>query len=95
MPKALLHQIKKVSPPTAEVVALDYRYDDEDYNIAVFVDKGTHQKRLQDLLFDLIFDYDDAHGTSTVCHVWPKSQRQSIARDPADPKVAMRGSVQE
>jgi len=78
VPKSLLEQIKTVVPPTAEVVPLDFRYDDEDYNIAVFVGKGTDRKRLQDRLFDLVFDYDDAHGTTTLCYVWPKSERRYI-----------------
>jgi hypothetical protein len=33
---------------------------------------------LQDRLYDLIFDYDDTHGTATLCYVWPKSERTYI-----------------
>ncbi len=78
VPKALLDQIKQAVPPDAEVVPLTFRHEDEDYNIAVFVTEGTDAKPLQDWLFDLIFDYDDAHRTTTLCYVWPTGERPHI-----------------
>ena len=74
----LLKQIQAVVPPNAEVVPLDFRYEDEDYNIAVFVDEDVDRACLQDRLYDIIFDYDDAHGTATLCYVWPRSERPYI-----------------
>jgi len=78
VPSTLLKQIKAVVPPDAEVMPLDFRYEDEDYNIAVFVDEGVDRACLQDRLYDIIFDYDDAHGTATLCYVWLKSERPYI-----------------
>jgi hypothetical protein len=78
IPKTLLERIKAVVPLGAEVIPLTFRYEDEDYNIAVFVDEDVDHTCLQDRLYDLIFDYDDAHGTATLCYVWPKSERASI-----------------
>ena len=74
----LLKQIQAVVPPNAEVVPLDFSYEDEDYNIAVFVDEDVDRACLQDRLYDIIFDYDDTHGTATLCYVWPKSERSYI-----------------
>lgn len=78
VPQALLKQIEAVVPRSTEIVPLDFRYEDEDYNIAVFVDEEVDRTCLQDRLYDLIFDYDDAHGTATLCYVWPKSERAYI-----------------
>jgi hypothetical protein len=78
VPKTLLTQIKAVLPHDAEVVPLDFRYEDADYNIAVFVEEGVNSVALQDRLYDLVFDYDDAQGTATLCYVWPKSERPYI-----------------
>ncbi len=85
VPEILLEQIKKAVPSGAEVVPLDFRYDDEDYNIAVFINEGTDPKAVQDHLYDIIFDYDDTHGTATHCSVWSKSQRRYVSPAPADP----------
>lgn len=78
IPKTLLERIKAMVPPGAEVVPLAFSYEDEDYNLAVFVDEDIDCTALQDRLYNLIFDYDDAHGTATLCYVWPKSERASI-----------------
>ena len=77
-PQKLLVQIAAVVPPDAEVVPLNFQYEDEDYNIAIFVGEHTDGSTLQDRLYDLIFPYDDRHGTSTLCNVWPKSERPYI-----------------
>ena len=78
VPKKLLAQITAMVPPEAEVVSLDFYYEDEDYNIAVFVSEATDRAALQNGLYDLIFDYDDTHGTSSLCYVWPDSERPYI-----------------
>jgi hypothetical protein len=78
IPKTLLERIKAVVPPGAEVVPLAFSYEDEDYNLAVFVDEDVDRTCLQDRLYDLVFDYDDTHGTATLCYVWPKSERAYV-----------------
>jgi hypothetical protein len=78
IPKNLLKQIQAVLPPHAEVVSLPFTYDDEDYNLAVFVPEEVDRAALQDRLYDLVFDYDDTHGTSTLCYVWPTRDRPAI-----------------
>lgn len=78
IPQKLLVQIAAVVPLDAEVLPLNFQYEDEDYNIAVFVSKHTDDPTLQDRLYDLIFTYDDQHGTSTLCNVWPRSERPYI-----------------
>ncbi len=77
-PHKLLAQITAVVPSEAEVVVLDFQYEDEDYNVAVFVSEDTDCSALQNALYDLIFTYDDTYGTSTLCQVWPKSERPYI-----------------
>jgi hypothetical protein len=42
------------------------------------VEEEVDRAALQDRLYDLIFDYDNAHGTATLCYVWPKSERSYI-----------------
>jgi hypothetical protein len=78
VPQALLKQITAVVPASIEVVPLDFRYEDEDYNIAVCVDEDVNRTCLQDRLYGIIFDYDDTHGTATLCYVWLKSDRAYI-----------------
>ena len=78
VPKQLLAQIIALVPTDAEVVPLDFSYEDEDYNIAVFVSETTNRAALQDRLYDLIFSYDDTHGTNSLCYVWPESERPYI-----------------
>ncbi len=53
----LLVQIAAVVPPDAEVVPLNFQYEDEDYNIAVFVSEHIDGPTLQGRLYDLIFTY--------------------------------------
>lgn len=78
IPKTLLKQIQAVLPQGAEIVSLPFKYDDEDYNLAVFVPEAVDRAVLQDQLYNLIFDYDDTHGTATLCYVWPTSERPAI-----------------
>ena len=42
VPQALLEGLQHLAPPGAEVVPLDWAYDGEDYNLAVFVDDEAH-----------------------------------------------------
>ena len=67
LPQKLLAQIATLVPTDAEVVSLAFQYEDEDYNIAVFVSEATDRIALQDCLYDVIFAYDDTYGTSTLC----------------------------
>jgi len=75
VPRALLERLQDLAPPGAEVVPLDWAYDGEDYHLAVFVDEGEDYRALEDRLLDAIMDYDEAHGTFSLCLVWPKQQR--------------------
>jgi hypothetical protein len=75
VPHVLLEQIQRLAPPDAEVVPLEWAYDGEDYNLAVFVGDGEDRRALEDRLLDAIMDYDEAHGTFTLCLVWPKQKR--------------------
>lgn len=72
---ALLEQIQRVAPPGTEVVPLEWAYDGEDYNLAVFIDEAEDPRAIEDRLLDAVIDYDEAHGTFTMCLVWPKQKR--------------------
>jgi hypothetical protein len=75
VPRALLERLQALAPPGAEVVPLEWAYDGEDYHLAVFVDEGQDRRALEDQLLDAVMDYDEAHGTFTMCLVWPKQKR--------------------
>ncbi len=75
VPRALLEQIERVAPPGTEVVPLEWAYDGEDYNLAVFIDEAEDPRAIEDRLLDAVIDYDEAHGTFTMCLVWPKQKR--------------------
>ena len=72
VPRALLERLQQLVPPEAEVVPLDWAFDGEDHNLAVFVEEGEDRRALEDRLLDAVMDYDEAHGTFTMCLVWPK-----------------------
>lgn len=72
VPKELLERIRETIPAGSEAIPLDWAYEDEDYNIAVLVDDGEDPRAIEDRLLDPIIDYDEAHGTYTICMVWPK-----------------------
>jgi methylaspartate ammonia-lyase len=73
--RALLERLQHLAPATAEVVPLEWDHDGEDHNIAVFVDNGEDRQALEERLLETVMDYDEAHGTFTVCLVWPKEKR--------------------
>jgi hypothetical protein len=75
VPKELLERIREVIPAGSEVIPLGWRYEDEDYNIAVVVDDEGDPSAIEDRLLDPIIDYDETHGTYTICMVWPKRKR--------------------
>jgi hypothetical protein len=75
VPKDLIEQIQEIIPAGSEIIPLGWTYEDEDYNIAVLVDDGEDVRRIEDRLLDPIIDYDEAHGTFTICMVWPKQKR--------------------
>ena len=54
---------------------MDWAYEDEDQNIAVFIDDREDARQIEDRLLDTIIDYDEAHGTFTVCMVWHKQEK--------------------
>jgi hypothetical protein len=82
--RALVEEIQRVAPPGAEVVPLEWAYDGEDYNLAVFVDEGEDRRALEDRLQDAVMDYDEAHGTlliySSMCFDPPHCNRRDQAR---------------
>jgi hypothetical protein len=75
MPKELLERIREAIPAGSEVIPLNWTYEDEDYNVAVLVNDGEDPGIIEDRLLDPIIDYDEAHGTFTICMVWPKRKR--------------------
>jgi hypothetical protein len=75
VPRVLPVRIQRLAPPDAEVVPLEWAYDGEDYNLAVFVGDGEDRRPLEDRLLDVVMDYDEAHGTFTTCLVWAKQTR--------------------
>jgi hypothetical protein len=75
VPRALLERLQDLVPRGAEVVPLEWAYDGEDYHLAVFVDDGEDRRALEDQLLDAVMDYDDEHGTFTMCLVWLKHER--------------------
>jgi hypothetical protein len=76
VPKELLARLAEMAPPGSEIIPLDWAYEDEDHNIAVLIDDGEDARMLEDRLLDTIMDYDDAHGTFTICMVWPKREKE-------------------
>ena len=79
VPKEMLERIRETILGGSEVVPLDWAYEDEDYNIAVLVDDGEDPRAIEDRLLNPIIDYDEAHGTYTICMVWPK-RKKALAR---------------
>jgi hypothetical protein len=62
------------------VVPLDWAFDGEDHNVAVFIDDAEAPSAIEDHLLDAVMDYDEAHGTFTMCLVWPKQKRALAGR---------------
>jgi hypothetical protein len=62
-----------VAPPDATIIPLPWRYDAEDYNIAVLVPDTmtwTAIRALEARCVAAVMDWDDTHDTFTVCMVW-------------------------
>lgn len=76
VPKELLARLAEMAPPGSEIIPLDWAYEDEDHNIAVLIDDGEDARMLEDRLLDAIMDYDDVHGTFTICMVWAKREKE-------------------
>lgn len=64
-----------MAPPGSEIIPFDWTYEGEDHNIAVVVDDQEDTRMIEERLLDVIIDYDEAHGTFTVCMVWPKREK--------------------
>jgi hypothetical protein len=75
VPKELLERIRGSIPAGSEVIPLNWTYEDEDYNIVVLVEDEEDPRAIEDRLLDPIIDYDEAHGTYTICMVWPKLKK--------------------
>jgi hypothetical protein len=78
VPQALLKRIEELAPQGSEVIPLDWAYEDEDHNIAVFVDDQEDAQVAEKRLFDVVSDYDEAHGTFTLCLVWHKRNKALV-----------------
>jgi hypothetical protein len=70
-----IFQMQDLVPPGDEFVPLEWTYDGEDHHFAVFVDEGVDRRALEGWLLDAVTDYDEEHGTYTMCIVWPKQRR--------------------
>jgi hypothetical protein len=75
IPKELLERIREAIPAGSEVIPLDWVYEDEDFNIAVLIDDGEDPRIIEDRLLNPIIDYDEVHGTYTICMVWLKRKK--------------------
>lgn len=75
VPKVLLERIREAIPAGSEVIPLGWTYEDEDHNIVVLVDDSEDPRAIEEYLLDPIIDYDEAHGTYTVCMVWHKREK--------------------
>ena len=75
VPKELVARLAEKAPPGSEVIPLDWAYDGEDFNLAVFVDDKEERRALEDRFLDAVIDYDEAHETFTICMVWPKREK--------------------
>ena len=78
VPEDLLALVKQTAPPEADVVPLLWTYEDEDYNIAIVMPDTVDRleaHEIEDRLIDVVMDYDAAHGTYTLCMVWPQRDK--------------------
>jgi hypothetical protein len=75
VPQALLKRIEELVPRGSEVIPLDWAYEDEDHNVAVFIDDQEDVRLAEERLLDAVSDYDEAHGTFTLCLVWHKRDK--------------------
>jgi hypothetical protein len=81
VPQDLVDLVKKAAPPEAEVMPLPWNYEDEDYTVAVVIPDAVDReeaRQLQDRLIEVVMDYDDAHGTFTVCMVWHEREKTHV-----------------
>jgi len=78
VPQDLLELVQKTAPLEAHVVPLAWAYEDEDYNIAIVMPDTVERleaRQIEDRLIDAVIDWDAAHGTYTLCMVWPKREK--------------------
>ena len=75
VPQEFLARLAEMAPHGSEVIPLDWAYEDEDHNIAVFVDDREDARVTEARLLDVVSDYDEAHGTFTLCLVWNKREK--------------------
>jgi hypothetical protein len=41
----------------------------------VLIYDGQDARSVEEYLLEAIIDYDEAHGTSTICMMWPKHEK--------------------
>lgn len=75
VPQELLTRLAEMAPPGSEVIPMEWAYEDEDHNIVVFIDDWEDTRRTEAHLLDVVSDYDEAHGTFTICMVWRKREQ--------------------
>jgi hypothetical protein len=74
-PQELLKRIEELAPQGSEVIPLGWAYEDEDHNIAVFIDEEADARLAEKHLLNAVSDYDETHGTFTLCLVWHKRDK--------------------
>jgi hypothetical protein len=77
VPPDLLTRIHQVVPENAKVVPRPWAYEDEDYNIAVFMPPmtdHTEMGQLKEAILEVVMDWDERYGTYTVCLVHPEEE---------------------
>ncbi len=77
----LLDRIKTVVPPEAEVVAHDWQYEHEDYNIEIIVpDTMTENEihTMKDHTAEVVVDWMDDHQEFMLCLVSRQYERTSM-----------------
>jgi hypothetical protein len=74
-PQELLKRIEELAPQGSEVIPLGWAYEDEDHNIAVFINEEEDARLAERHLLNAVSDYDETHGTFTLCLVWQKRDK--------------------
>jgi hypothetical protein len=81
VPQELVELVRQAAPPEADMIPLPWNYEDEDYTVAVVISDAVDRveaRQLQDCLIEVVMDYDDAHGTFTVCMVWHEREKTHV-----------------
>ena len=57
VPRALLERLQQLASPGAEVVPLDWAFDGEDHNLAVFIDDAEAPSAIEDRLLARLYPF--------------------------------------